>query len=145
MTTIKRSALLPYPAARVYALVSDIESYPQFMDGCVGATILKRQPGLVEARLHLARGGIEQSFATRNLLHENQAIDMELLEGPFDSFSGRWHFQQLGDLACKVSLDLEFHLNNSVLGVAAARLFDSVTSNLVDSLARRARQVYGPN
>ena len=145
MTTIKRSALLPYPAERIYALVNDIESYPQYMDGCVGAEILNRRPGLVEARLDLARGGVAHSFATRNILQEYHTIELQLLEGPFDSFSGRWHFQQLGDLACKVSLNLEFQMSNSVLGIAAAKLFDSVTSSLVDSLARRARQVYGPN
>jgi ribosome-associated toxin RatA of RatAB toxin-antitoxin module len=143
MTVIKRSALLPYPAERVYALVNDIESYPLYMDGCVGAEILHRESGMVEARLKLARAGLEQSFATRNLLHEHAAIELQLLEGPFDSFSGCWQFLPLGDLACKVSLDLEFRLNNSVLGVAAAKLFDSVTSSLVDSLARRAKQVYG--
>ena len=143
MTTIKRSALLPYPAERVYALVVDIESYPHYMDGCVGAVILKREPGLIEARLDLARAGIQQSFATRNLLREHELIELELLEGPFESFRGCWQFQRLGDLACKVSLDLEFSLNNSVLGVAATRLFDSVTSSLVDSLARRAKQLYG--
>ena len=143
MTTIKRSALLPYPAERIYALVSDIESYPQYMDGCVGAVILKREPGVVEARLDLARAGVEYSFATRNLLREHELIELELLQGPFDSFKGSWRFQRLGDLACKVSLDLEFRLNNSVLGVAAAKLFESVTSSLVDSLARRAKQLYG--
>ncbi|MCZ6830956.1 MAG: type II toxin-antitoxin system RatA family toxin [Gammaproteobacteria bacterium] len=143
MTTIKRSALLPYPAEQIYALVNDIESYPQYIDGCVGARILRREPGLVEARLDLARAGIEQSFATRNRLREHEWIELELLDGPFDSFTGRWHFQPLGDLACKVSLDLEFHLNNLVLGVAAGKLFESVTSSLVDSLARRAKQLYG--
>ncbi len=143
MTRIKRSALLPYPAALVYALVNDIESYPQYMDGCVGAEILRREPGLVEARLVLARAVIEHSFSTRNLLREHEIIELELLEGPFDSFSGRWQFQRLDDLACKVSLDLEFSLNSMLLGAAATRLFNSVTSSLVDSLARRAKQLYG--
>jgi ribosome-associated toxin RatA of RatAB toxin-antitoxin module len=113
------------------------------MDGCVGAEVLRREPGLVEARLKLARAGLEQSFATRNLLREHETIELQLLEGPFDSFSGCWQFLPLGDLACKVSLDLEFKLNNSVLGAAAAKLFDSVTSSLVDSLARRAKKMYG--
>ena len=143
MTTIKRSALLPYSAEQVYALVNDIESYPQYMDGCVGAEILRREPGMVEARLDLARAGIEHSFTTRNLLQEHEIIELELLEGPFDSFTGRWQFQRLGDLACKVSLDLEFRVNSSLLGAAATRLFKSVTSSLVDSLARRAKQLYG--
>jgi hypothetical protein len=70
-------------------------------------------------------------------------IELELLEGPFDTFRGRWQFQALGDTACKLSLDLEFSFNNGVLGVAAGKLFDSVTANLVDALSRRARDLYG--
>ncbi len=46
-------------------------------------------------------------------------------------------------MACKVSLDLEFTFSNGLLGAAAAKLFDSVTGNLVDALARRARELYG--
>ena len=144
MTIIQRSALLPYAALQVYRLVDDIESYPQYMEGCVGARILKREPSRVEARLELARAGISRGFSTRNHLQPPHSIELELLEGPFDSFSGQWRFQALGQTACKVSLDLEFTLNNSVVGAAAARLFDSVTSQLVDSLSRRARQIYGP-
>jgi ribosome-associated toxin RatA of RatAB toxin-antitoxin module len=142
MPLIQRSALLPYTAEQVYHLVDDIEAYPQFMDGCVGATILSRSEDLVEARLDLARAGISQSFSTRNSLHAPHRIELELLEGPFDSFSGHWHFRALGDAACKVSLDLEFSLSNSVLGLAASKLFDSVTSQLVDGIAGRARELY---
>jgi ribosome-associated toxin RatA of RatAB toxin-antitoxin module len=143
MTTINRSALLPYPNQNVFALVADIESYPGFMDGCVGAEILHRSDDAIEARLDLARAGIAQSFATRNRIQPFHTIELELLEGPFEKFNGRWQFQALGEMACKVSLDLEFKFSNALLGVAAGRLFDTVTSNLVDALSQRARQLYG--
>ena len=143
MTSIQRSALLPYPVARVYALVNDIEAYPEYMDGCVGAEVLRLEPGVMEARLCLARAGIRQCFSTRNLLRENEEIELRLLEGPFENFSGRWQFKQLGEVACKVSLQLDFSLNSSVLGAAAARLFDEVSNNMVDAIERRARQLYG--
>jgi ribosome-associated toxin RatA of RatAB toxin-antitoxin module len=140
MTSIHRNALLPHTRAEVFQLVNDIEAYPRFMDGCVGAVILSRSDVVVEARLDLARGGIKGSFATRNLLVVPERITMELLEGPFDSFSGCWQFQALGDSACKVSLDMEFGISNRVLGAAAAKLFDSVAGNLVDAVSKRARQ-----
>ncbi len=143
MPTIQRSALLPYPAEQLFDLVNDIEAYPSFMDGCVGAQILRREEHVVEARLDLSRGGIAQSFATRNRASEYHTIELELLDGPFETFTGRWQFQQLGDMACKVSLDLEFRFNNSLLGAAAGKLFDSVTSNLVDAVSRRAKAIYG--
>ncbi len=143
MPTIQRSALLPYAARRVFDLVNDVESYPQFMDGCVGAQVLRRDSEVMEARLDLSRAGLAHSFSTRNTMVGSEAIELELLEGPFQHFRGRWEFLALGEQACKVSLNLDFKLNNSVLGAAAGRLFDAVTTNLVDSLGKRAHQVYG--
>jgi ribosome-associated toxin RatA of RatAB toxin-antitoxin module len=143
MTQIQRSALLPYSSRKLFALVNDIEAYPSFMDGCIGAQVLRRDDTVVEARLDLARGGLSQSFATRNQLHEFHTIELELLEGPFSEFRGSWQFLALDDDACKVSLDLEFSLRSGVLGAAAGKLFNAVTGNLVDAIGRRAGHLYG--
>lgn len=143
MTSINRSALLPYRAEQIYDLVNDIEAYPAFMDGCVGAEVLGRGEDFVEARLDLSKGGISHSFSTRNFLETDRAIRMELLDGPFERFHGSWEFRPLGEQACKVTLELEFSASSAVLGMAAAHLFDKVTNNLVDALARRAQHVYG--
>lgn len=142
MTVIDRSALLPYTAYQLFNLVSDVESYPSYMEGCVDARILRREEDWVEARLDLARGGITQSFSTRNRMSAPREITLELIDGPFEYFAGRWGFQALGDSACKMSLNLEFTINGSLFGAAASRLFDKVTNNLVDAVGRRASQIY---
>ncbi len=143
MTRIERSALMPFPVEQMFALVSDIEAYPQYMDGCVGAEVLRSEGNLVEARLDLARGGVRQSFATRNRSEAPHAIELELLEGPFEHFAGRWYFQALGESACKVSLDLQFKLRGGLLGAAAGKLFESIAPTLVDAVDQRARQLLG--
>jgi ribosome-associated toxin RatA of RatAB toxin-antitoxin module len=143
MTVISRSALLPYSARQLFELVSDVEAYPSYMDGCVGAHILHRDDQLLEARLDLARGGIKQSFSTRNRMHAAREITLELLDGPFEYFTGHWDFRALSDSACKLSLYLEFKFNSTLLGAAASRLFEKATNNLVDAVGRRATQLYG--
>lgn len=143
ITRIAKSALLPYPAEQLFDLINDIEAYPQYMDGCTAARVLLAEPGLVEARLELARGGITQAFATRNRLERPQLIVMELLEGPFRTFAGRWQFNALAPEACKVSLDLQFELDGKLASLAAGKLFEGVAISLVDSLCRRAHQLYG--
>ena len=143
MTTINRSALLPYQARQLFELVNDVEAYPKYMDGCVGARILRREEALMEARLDLAKGGIAQSFSTRNRMIDAKQITLELLDGPFEYFEGLWEFRALGDSACKMSLNLDFNVNSTVLGAAASRLFEKVTNNLVDAVSKRARQIYG--
>ena len=65
MASIHRSALLPYSSDKLYAMVQDVEAYPQFMDGCVGAQILDQGEEFMEARLDLARGGSAQSGGRR--------------------------------------------------------------------------------
>jgi len=143
MTSINRSALLPYRAQQIFDLVNDIESYPYFMEGCVGARILHRADNVIEARLDLSKGGISQSFSTRNRIVPGESIHLELLDGPFERFHGDWTFRALSDAACKVSLELEFAAQGAVLGLAAARLFDKVSNHLVDALAQRAQHLYG--
>ncbi|MEQ8800896.1 type II toxin-antitoxin system RatA family toxin [Haliea sp.] len=143
MTIIHRHALLPYRDRLLFDLVNDIEAYPQYMEGCTGATVLRREEDVVEARLQLSRGGISQSFSTRNRLQAPEFITLELLDGPFDFFQGRWEFRGLAENACKVTLHLEFTTSSRLMGAAAGRLFDRVTNNLVDALGRRARQLYG--
>jgi ribosome-associated toxin RatA of RatAB toxin-antitoxin module len=143
MTVINRSALLPFSASQLFDLVSDVESYPRYMEGCVGACVLHREEDWVEARLDLARGGMTQSFSTRNRMSAPREITLELIDGPFEYFAGRWDFHALGDSACKMSLNLEFTINGALLSAAASRLFDKVTNNLVDAVGRRANQIYG--
>jgi ribosome-associated toxin RatA of RatAB toxin-antitoxin module len=113
------------------------------MEGCTGAQVLRRQEDLVEARLQLSKGGISQSFSTRNRLQAPERITLELLDGPFDFFQGRWEFRGLAENACKVTLYLEFTTSSLLVGAAAGRLFDRATNNLVDAVGRRARQLYG--
>ncbi len=143
MTSIHRSALLPHSAAQLFDLVNDVESYPRYMDGCVGAQVLHVDEQHMEARLDLARGGISQSFTTRNVLTPHESITLSLKEGPFDQFAGVWRFRALSAEACKLSLDLEFTLRGGLLSAAAGKLFDRVTGNLVDAVVRRAGEVYG--
>lgn len=143
ITRIAKSALLPYAAEQLFDLVNDIAAYPQYMDGCAAATILSATDETVEARLELNRAGITQAFATRNRLQRPTAIDMDLLEGPFTALTGRWQFQALAPEACKVSLDLRFELDGKLASLAVGRLFESVASNLVDALCRRAHALYG--
>jgi ribosome-associated toxin RatA of RatAB toxin-antitoxin module len=143
MPIIARSALLPYNAAALYDLVNDVGSYPQFMDGCVGAIVIAQGDDFMEARLDLARGGIRQSFTTRNTLYPKTRIDLQLVDGPFERFGGAWQFVALGEQACKVSLDLSFTMSGTVANAATGKLFEAVANNLVEAVSRRARQHYG--
>lgn len=139
---VERSALVNYSAQQMFDLINDIEAYPQFMDGCVGAQILARGDDWVEARLDLSKAGVSQSFVTRNQLQPPLCMTLQLVDGPFKSLAGVWRFTPLADTACKVSLTLEFEMQNRLLGLAVGKLFEAVSNKQVDSLCARAKQIY---
>ena len=143
MTSIDRSALLPFSAESLFALVADIERYPEFLQGCVGAEILASGDGAVTARLALSRAGITQSFVTRNTSQRPDWIALNLVEGPFEHFTGRWMFTSLAPEACKVALTLDFNLRGGLINAAAGKLFDRVAHDLVDAVVKRAHSICG--
>ncbi len=143
MAHINRTALLMYSDQKMFNLVNDVTAYPLYMDGCVNATVHEHTDTAMLATLDLARRGIKMSFTTHNVLDGPKSIVMSLQNGPFEKLEGRWFFQSLNDDACKVILDLQFTLSNKVTGIAAKKLFESVSNNMVDSVVLRAKQVYG--
>ena len=143
MTCINRTALVPYSAAEMFALVDDINSYPQFLDWCRSAEELKRSTDEVTARLELARGSFHKSFTTRNRMQQDKMIEMRLVEGPFRLLEGFWRFEVLGERACKVLFDLEFEFSSRLVGMAASPAFSQIANTMVDAFCRRASEIYG--
>lgn len=137
---ITRSALVPRSAAEMFELVCAVEDYPRYMEGCIGAEVYSRSETEMRARLDLGRAGLRYSFTTRNLLYPPERIELLLEEGPFRHFAGTWTFVQLGDLGCRVGLELRFELNHRLLGRPARALFARVGDNLVEALVARSAQ-----
>ncbi|HEX5787693.1 MAG TPA: type II toxin-antitoxin system RatA family toxin [Woeseiaceae bacterium] len=149
MRRISRSALVPYVAERMYALVDDIEAYPEFLPWCSAAVVNRREAGEVEATLEFRRGGLGKSFRTRNALQPPESITLELVDGPFRSLSGEWAFKPLGSTddapaaGCRVSLDLRFEFSNRVTDLLLGPFFEEICNSLVDAFTRRAQALYG--
>jgi ribosome-associated toxin RatA of RatAB toxin-antitoxin module len=128
----------------MFLLVDDVESYSEFLPWCNRSEVLSRRNDSVEATLELHKGAISKTFTTRNTRKVNEAIDIELLGGPFRHLAGGWTFQALGDGGSKVSLELEFEFESQVIDMLFGTFFEDTCNSLVDAFTRRAADVYGP-
>ena len=143
MTTINKSALVPYSPAEMFALVDDVDAYPEFLPGCRRTEVHSRSDDEVRATIELSKGGVEKAFTTCNRSQQNKMIEVRLIEGPFKHLNGFWRFDALGEDGCKVSFDLEFEFASRVLGAVVGPVFSQIANSLVDSFLKRAVQVYG--
>jgi len=138
MTTIRRSALVEHSAARMFALVNDVASYPRRFDWCDSALVLESSEERLVARLDLGLGALRTWFTTENTLSPPHHIDMQLRDGPFKRLDGRWQFHALDESACKVTLTLDFEPQNRLLGPALALGFQGLADRMVDDFVRAA-------
>ena len=143
MTAIHRSAIVPYSAARMFELVADIPSYPQFLPWCGGARIVSAQGDEAIASIDISYGSVHKTFSTRNLMQRHKMLEMQLIEGPFSHLQGFWRFDALEEEACKISLDLQFEVANKLAGLVLTPVFSNIANQLVDSFHRRAIDLYG--
>ena len=143
MTTIHKSALVPYSAEQMYELVNDFQKYPDFLPWCSASREISRSENEVEASLDIAHSGVHKTFSTRNRLQPGESIEMHLVEGPFKYLNGVWRFEKLGDAGSKVGLDLEFEFSSKLLGMTFGPFFNKIASSLVDAFIQRAQKVYG--
>ena len=142
MRKVNRSALVPYSAAQMYALVKDVEAYPSFLPWCNDAEVHIREEDFIEASLELHRGRISKRFRTRNQLRENEFLGIELVGGPFRHMAGGWTFTQLGDAGSKVVLELAFEFESRATDMIFGRFFEHTCNTLVDSFTQRAAKIY---
>jgi len=143
MTTVSKSALVPYSASEMFELVADPESYPAFLPGCKSSRIESREGDTVRGTVEFAMGPVHKSFTTDNRLEKNRRIDMQLVEGPFRHLEGHWRFEPLGDAGSQVSLELEFEFSSRLLAMTVGPVFHEIANHLVDAFVKRAVALYG--
>lgn len=152
MRAVKRSALIAASPARLFALINDVERYPQFLPWCHSAVVQERDTHHVVATLGVRKGPLRLHFTTRNLLDPYRSIRMELVNGPFRSLQGLWTITAIeapgGSTAaapagtrtgCRVELDLRFEMAGSVTSAVLEPAFEAIATALFDAFVKRAR------
>jgi len=142
MRTVSRSALVPYSSEQMFALVDDIDRYPEFLPWCESTRVHERTDTTVEASIELKRAGLSQTFRTRNTNTVGERISLALVDGPFKALSGEWRFEQRGDAGCRVSLDIEFEFEGRFMDKMLGPFFEEICNKLVNSFTQRAAAIY---
>ena len=138
MREVKRSALVNQSPARLYELINDVESYPQFLPWCTHARVEARTPQEIVATIGVRQGALHGEFTTRNTLEADRSIRMHLVSGPFRTLEGEWLLTPVAE-GCRVDLNMRFAFRNSLTGLMFEPAFAQTVGSLVDAFVARAR------
>ena len=137
-----------HAAADMFALVADIERYPEFVPLCRELKVRKRTPGpegveVVIASMAVSYKFLRESFASRVTLDRpNLQILVEYLEGPFSHLENRWTFHAVGEKVCDVEFFIDYEFRSRMLGLLMGSMFDIAFRRFAHAFEQRADRIY---
>jgi len=138
MPTVRKSVLVAQAAETMFALVEEVERYPEFLPWCTSTQVYERTSHTIRARLDIAYRGLRTHVTTRNEVEAPHRMTLELVDGPFERFDGEWRFTPLGEAGCRVDFTLDYRLVGGPLDILMSRFFDHVADTLVERFVERA-------
>ncbi|RMX02608.1 type II toxin-antitoxin system RatA family toxin [Corticibacter populi] len=150
MKQVEKSALVWFSPAQMFALVTDVARYPEFLPWCDHARVLEQDAEGMTAEVGIAFARIRQSFVTRNTHIGQDRVLMRLVRGPFSTLEGEWSFVPLAGgsaetaQACRVSLVLRYDFDSAALRMLVGPVFDKIANSMVEAFVQRAENLYQP-
>lgn len=147
MPTFETRRRVPFTPQQMYALVADVERYPEFLPLCEGLVVHSRVAhGAGEqltATMRVGYGALNEQFLTRVALDPvTPRVDAQHIEGPFSHLVNRWQFH-----AAPGGTDVDFHISyefkSVLLGIVVGAMFDQAFRKFTEAFENRARQIYG--
>ena len=148
MPTQHEKKTLPYTAAQMYALASDVAAYPEFLPWISAARIRSRTDlgdhEVMEADLVISFKVFRERFGSRvTLWPERKRIDTEYLDGPFRYLTSYWQFTDLDGGGCEVEFFVDFEFKNPILQKLIGVVFGEAVRRTMAAFEARAKVLYG--
>jgi len=142
MPTHAEQRVLPYTPEQLFALVADVERYPEFLPWCVGARIRERKPDLIVADLIIGFRVFRERFTSHVRLDPPRRIDVTYSEGPFRYLDNHWTFDKVPG-GCRLDFFVDFEFKSRILQRVIELLFHEAVRRMVAAFEGRARVLYG--
>ena len=147
MPSFRSTRPVKHSAAEMFALVADVERYPEFVPLCEGLRIVRRsQSGegveTIVAAMTVGYKAIRESFTSRVTLDDPRLrIQVEYVDGPFKYLENRWTFRDT-----PTGSDVEFYINyefkSFALGLLMGAMFDKAFRKFAEAFEKLADSVY---
>ena len=143
----RETRLVPYSAALMFQVVSDVEKYPEFLPWVVALRVLSREPQeqgeILTAEMAVGYGALRERYTSRVTIDRAaHSIDVVEIKGPFKQLENHWKFVPR-DQGCEVTFHIAFQFANRLLSAAADKAFGKIVLQMADAFEARAKTLSG--
>ena len=136
--------MLPYSPQQMYALVADVERYPEFLPWCLDCRIVERKRGQLIASLTIGYKIFRETFTSEvDLDDKAKVIDVRYIRGPFRYLNNHWAFTPAPNGQCLVNFTIDFEFRTPFLQKIMGVFFNEAVRRMIAAFESRAKQLYG--
>jgi coenzyme Q-binding protein COQ10 len=148
MPQFETTRSVAYTPAQMFALVADVENYPEFLPLCEALTVRSRKERdgrtILVADMTVGYKAIRETFTSQVLLKPDEnVIEVKYLDGPFKYLSNEWRFVPQGS-GCEIRFFIDYEFKSRILSSLMGAMFDRAFRMFAEAFETRATEIYGP-
>lgn len=133
----------------MFALVADVERYPEFLPMCEALTVRSRRERdgvtLLVADMTVGYKAIRETFTSQVVLKPDEnRIDVKYLDGPFKYLTNLWRFEPAAGGGTQIVFFIDYEFKSRILGALMGAMFDRAFRMFAEAFEKRADAIYGP-
>ncbi len=134
---------LPYSAEQMFALVTDIARYPEFLPWIVALRVRSDSESEAIADMIVGFKGLRESFSCRVEKRRSSHVAVHYIDGPMRHLDNEWHFTPIEGGGCRVDFMVDFSFRNRLFETLAGQMFDKALRRMIAAFEERAAALYG--
>ena len=135
-----REEVVKQPAKKLFDIVIDIESYPEYIPWCTRMVINERKGNEIYADMYVQYKFIlAQKFSSHVKFNSNQLIiQTQYIEGPIKDLTTNWKFEEINSSSSKIIFNVNFEFKNIIHQKVAETFYPLIESKMINSFKERA-------
>ena len=142
MTVHAEKRVVSHTPEQLYALVLDVQKYPQFLPWCLAARVKSQTEHELAADLIIGFNMFRETFTSYVEFDSDKLeINVRYAEGPFKHLTNNWRFLPHED-GCEIDFYVDFEFNSRLLQSVIETLFTEAVRRMVRAFETRADELY---
>ncbi|MBV9062941.1 MAG: type II toxin-antitoxin system RatA family toxin [Alphaproteobacteria bacterium] len=145
----RESRIVPYDPDTMFAIVADVERYPEFLPWVVGLRVLSRAidagKEIIIAEMQVGFASFRERYTSRIVVDPAaRRIDVRQVHGVFRELENCWRFTPEGH-GCRIDFSVSFEFRSRLLSLVASSAMSLAVSSMTRAFEERARKLAKAN
>ena len=140
MKNSQREEIINHSAKKLFDIVIDIESYPDYIPWCTSIIVNERKKNEIFADMYVQYKFIlAKKFGSYVKFDRNKlTIETNYIEGPLKDLTTNWKFEKIENKKSKIMFDVNFEFKNFIYQKVAETFYPLIENKMISSFKERA-------